>query len=59
MCRVQLSINAISWINLYPVDNTVDFVTASPQHSNLSGPSCSKRKENNVIYLLDESLSTR
>ena len=32
MCRVQLSINAISWINLYPVDNTVDFVTASPQH---------------------------
>ena len=30
--------SAISWINLYPVDNTVDFVTASPQHSNLSGP---------------------
>lgn len=31
MRRVKLSISAISWINLYPVDNTVDFVTASPQ----------------------------
>ena len=59
MCRVQLSISAISWINLSPVDNTVDFVTASPQYSNLSGPSCSKLKENNVIYLLDKSQSTR
>ena len=43
---VQKVDNAIHWINLYPVDNAIDFPNTCtywyPLYSDLSGPSCSK-----------------